>query len=41
MPIMLYPVGRGALTPLYAGTAPEATELNGKVGFLPLTSALF
>jgi hypothetical protein len=28
---MLYDVEHGALTQLYAGTAPEAVELNGKV----------
>lgn len=27
------PVSYGAITPLYAGTASEAGELNGKVGF--------
>lgn len=29
--LMLYPVPYGALTQLYAGTAPEAAEYNGKV----------
>ena len=28
---MTYPVSHGAITPLYAGTAPAAGELNGKV----------
>jgi hypothetical protein len=30
--LMLYPVSYGAITSLYAGTAPAAGELNGKVG---------
>jgi hypothetical protein len=29
---MSYDVSYGAITPLYAGTAPAASELNGKVG---------
>jgi hypothetical protein len=29
---MSYDVSYGAITPLYAGTAPAAGELNGKVG---------
>ena len=28
---VLYPVSFGALTSLYAGTAPEGNQLNGKV----------
>ena len=31
---MLYPTPMGALTQLYAGTAPEAREMNGKY-FIP------
>jgi len=30
--IVTYPVTHGAITSLYAGTAPAASELNGKVG---------
>lgn len=35
--LFLYPVSLGALTSLYAGTAPEGVEFNGKVrgDFLP------
>ena len=29
--LMTYSVSYGAITPLYAGTAPAAGELNGKV----------
>ena len=29
--LVLYPVSYGAITSLYAGTAPAAGELNGKV----------
>ncbi len=32
---MLYPTPFGALTQLYAGTAPEAAEHNGKVRVTP------
>jgi len=28
--LVIYPVSYGAITPLYAGTAPEAAEYNGK-----------
>lgn len=31
---MLYPIPLGALTQLYAGTMPDAVELNGKVSLL-------
>jgi retinol dehydrogenase 12 len=30
--LITYPISYGAITPLYAGTAPAAGELNGKVG---------
>ena len=30
--LITYSVSHGAITPLYAGTAPAAGELNGKVG---------
>ena len=38
--VITYPVSHGTITPLYAGTAPEAGDLNGKAsipasGFAP------
>jgi retinol dehydrogenase 12 len=35
--MVTHPVSHGAITPLYAGTAPEAGELNGKVS-IPVSS---
>lgn len=32
--LFMYPVSLGALTSLYAGTAPESVEFNGKVSLL-------
>lgn len=37
---MLYPVDLGVLTQLYAGTAPEALQLNGKVLYPSLLTRL-
>ncbi len=38
---MLYPTSLGAITQLYAGTAPEAAQHNGKVRHSPLYYTFF